>query len=119
MKNPEVQTLQDEFDSARIYLARWAMGIAEQSERDRNQRIWTARDVLEMEETDVGEFELLDADMSSLTMREQRKTVTLKEWNSYFDQRTGRLQVTVDEVKDRIFHGGFDSEDGKQDPKIK
>ena len=89
------------------------MGIAEQSERDRNQRIWTARDVLEMEETDVGEFELLDAEMSSLSMREQRKTVTLKEWNSYFDQRTGRLQVTVDEVKDRIFHGGLDSEDGK------
>ena len=112
LRNPEVQTLQEEFDSARIYLARWAMGIAEQSERDRNQRIWTARDVLEMEETDVGEFELLDTEMGSLTMRELRKTVTLKEWNGYFDQRTGRLQVTVDEVKERIFHGGLDPEDG-------
>jgi hypothetical protein len=30
LRNPEVQTLQEEFDSARIYLARWAMGIAEQ-----------------------------------------------------------------------------------------
>jgi hypothetical protein len=112
LRNPEVQTLQEEFDSARIYLARWAMGIAEQSERDRNQRIWTARDVLEMEETDVGEFELLDTEMGSLTMKEMRKTVTMKEWNGYFDQRTGRLQVTVDEVKERIFHGGLDPEDG-------
>ncbi|MAD83148.1 MAG: hypothetical protein CL912_09290 [Deltaproteobacteria bacterium] len=112
LKNPEVQTLQEEFDSARIYLARWAMGIAEQSERDRNQRIWTARDVLEMEETDVGDFELLDTEVGSLSMKEKRKTVTLKEWNSYFDQRTGRLQVTVDEVKERIFHGGLDPEDG-------
>ena len=112
LRNPEVQTLQDEFDSARIYLARWAMGIAEQSERDRNQRIWTARDVLEMEETDVGEFELLDTEMGSLTMQELRKTVTLKEWNSFFDSRTGRLQVTVDEVKERIFHGGLDADDG-------
>jgi hypothetical protein len=112
LKNPEVQTLQDEFDSARIYLARWAMGIAEQSERDRNQRIWTARDVLEMEETDVGEFELLDTEMGSLTMKEMRKTVTLKEWKSFFDARTGRLQVTVDEVKERIFHGGLDADDG-------
>jgi len=112
LKNPEVQTLQDEFDSARIYLARWAMGIAEQSERDRNQRIWTARDVLEMEETDVGEFELLDTEMGALSMKEQRKAVTLKEWKSYFDQRTGRLQVTVDEVKERIFHGGLDADDG-------
>ncbi|RAL60843.1 hypothetical protein DID88_010168 [Monilinia fructigena] len=112
MKNPEVQTLQEEFDSARIYLARWAMGIAEQSERDKNQRIWTARDVLEMEETDVGEFELLETEMGSLTMREQRKTVTLREWNKFFDSRTGRLSVTVDEVKERIFHGGLDTEDG-------
>lgn len=112
LRNPEVQTLQEEFDSARIYLARWAMGIAEQSERDRNQRIWTARDVLEMEETDVGEFELLDTEMGSLSMREQRKTVTLKEWNTFFDQRSGRLSITVDEVKERVFHGGLDADDG-------
>jgi hypothetical protein len=112
LRNPEVQTLQDEFDSARIYLARWAMGIAEQSERDRNQRIWTARDVLELEETDVGDFELLDTELGSLTMRELRKTVTMREWKSFFDARTGRLQVTVDEVKERIFHGGLDADDG-------
>lgn len=112
LRNPEVQTLQDEFDSARIYLARWAMGIAEQSERDRNQRIWTARDVLEMEETDVGDFELLDTEIAGLSLKELRKTVTMKEWKSYFDSRTGRLQVTVDEVKERIFHGGLDAEDG-------
>ncbi|KAH8683221.1 GTPase-activating protein GYP7 [Tricladium varicosporioides] len=112
LKNPEVQTIQEEFDSARIYLARWAMGIAEQSERDRSQRIWTARDVLEMEETDVGEFELLDTEIAGLSLKEQRKTVSLKEWNSYFDQRTGRLQITVDELKERIFHGGLDPDDG-------
>ncbi|KAI2621634.1 RabGAP/TBC [Hypoxylon sp. NC1633] len=110
MRNPEVQTLQDEFDSARIYLARWAMGIAEQSERDRNQRIWTARDVLELEDTDVGEFELLET--SSLSLEERRKPVTLKEWNTYFDPRTGRLAVTIDEVKERVFHGGLDPDDG-------
>lgn len=112
LKNPEVQTLQDEFDSARLYLARWAMGIAEQSERDRNQRIWTAKDVLEMEETDVGEFELLDSEMNSLSLAEKRKTVTLKEWSGLFDARTGRLQVTPDEVKERVFHGGLDDTDG-------
>ncbi|KAF3069034.1 GTPase-activating protein GYP7 [Daldinia childiae] len=110
MRNPEVQTLQDEFDSARIYLARWAMGIAEQSERDRSQRIWTARDVLELEDTDVGEFELLET--STLSLEERRKSVTIKEWNSFFDPRTGRLAVTIDEVKERIFHGGLDPEDG-------
>ncbi|KAK3944167.1 GTPase-activating protein GYP7 [Diplogelasinospora grovesii] len=111
LHNPEVQTLQEEFDSARVYLARWAMGIAEQSERDRNQRIWTARDVMELEDTDVGEFELLDS-TSSLTLEQMRKPVTLKEWSTFFDARSGRLSVTIDEVKERVFHGGLDAEDG-------
>ena len=111
LRNPEVQTLQDEFDSARIYLARWAMGIAEQSEKDRKGKIWTARDVMELEDTDVGEFELLEGS-SSLSLEDRRKPVTMKEWNSFFDPNTGRLTFTIDEVKERIFHGGLDPEDG-------
>ncbi|KAI8657804.1 Rab-GAP TBC domain-containing protein [Fusarium keratoplasticum] len=111
LKNPEVQTLQDEFDSARIYLARWAMGIQEQSDRDRRQRIWSAHDVMELEDTDVGEFELLEG-ASSLSLEERRKTVTMKEWNTFFDPQTGRLSITIDEVKERVFHGGLDAEDG-------
>ncbi|KAF2183813.1 RabGAP/TBC [Zopfia rhizophila CBS 207.26] len=111
MKNPEVQVLQEEFDSARIYLARWAMGIAEQSERERNQRIWTAKDVLAMEHSDVGEFEILDMEVAKLSMSDRRKPVTIKEWKGFFD-RTGRLHVTPDEVKDRIFHGGLHPDDG-------
>ncbi|KJZ74002.1 hypothetical protein HIM_06670 [Hirsutella minnesotensis 3608] len=111
LRNPEVQTLQDEFDSARIYLARWAMGIAEQSERDRRGRIWTVRDVAELEDTDVGEFELLEG-ASALSLEERRKPVTATEWATFFDSETGRLSVTVDEVKDRVFHGGLDPDDG-------
>lgn len=111
LQNREVQTLQDEFDSARLYLARWAMGIAEQSERDRRQRIWTAQDVMELEDTDVGEFELVDG-ASMVTLEERRKVVTLKEWNGFFDPTTGRLSITIDEVKERVFHGGLDPNDG-------
>lgn len=111
LHNPEVQTLQSEFDSARLYLARWAMGIAEQSDRHRNQRIWTAQDVMELEDTDVGEFELVDGS-STLSLDERRKTVTLEEWKGYFDPVTGRLTMTIDEVKERIFHGGLDPNDG-------
>lgn len=112
MKNPEVQTLQDEFDSARVYLARWAMGIAEQSDRERRQRIWTAKDVLEMEDSSVGEFEILDMEAGSMSLADKRKPVSLKEWNGFFDTNTGKLQVTPDEVKDRIFHGGLSPSDG-------
>jgi hypothetical protein len=111
MKNPEVQTIQEEFDSARVYLARWAMGIAEQSDRERNQRIWTAKDVLAMEHSDVGEFEILDLEADKLSMTERRKPVTLEEWKGFFDPK-GRLYITPEEVKDRIFHGGLDPDDG-------
>lgn len=112
MKNPEVQTLQDEFDSARLYLARWAMGIAEQSDRERRERIWTAKDVLAMEESSVGEFEILDLEAANMTISDKRKPVTLDEWNGWFDSTTGHLQVTPDEVKERIFQGGLDPNDG-------
>lgn len=112
MRNPDIQVLQDEFDSARIYLARWAMSIAEQSERERNQRIWTARDVLEMENSSVGDFEILDLETGTMSIHDRRRTVTLEEWEGFFDPHTGRLQVTVEEAKERIFHGGLDPNDG-------
>lgn len=112
MKNPEIQVLQDEFDSARLYLARWAMSIAEQSERERQQRIWTAQDVLESENSSVGEFEILELETGNLALQERRKLVSLPEWEGFFDPISGRLQVTVDEVKERIFHGGLDPNDG-------
>ncbi|EME47991.1 hypothetical protein DOTSEDRAFT_69807 [Dothistroma septosporum NZE10] len=110
MQNPQVQTVSDEFDSARLYLARWAMGIAEQSEKERNQRIWTAKDILEVEDSELGQFELLDAE--GLNLADKRKPVTLSEWNSFFNSRTGRLEKTPDEVKGRVFHGGLDPGDG-------
>ena len=114
LHNPEVQTLQDEFDSARLYLARWAMGIAEQSEREKRQRIYTAEDVLKLEESSVGEFEILDMEVGKMSMggEDKRKPVAMTEWRSFFDGKTGKLQVTVDEVKQRIFHGGLNPEDG-------
>ncbi|KAJ5718317.1 GTPase-activating protein GYP7 [Penicillium malachiteum] len=112
MKNPEIQTLQDEFDSARLYLARWAMSIADQSEKERNQRIWTAQDVLESENSAVGEFEILELETGNLGLQERRRIVTLSEWESFFDPTSGRLQLTVEEVKERIFHGGLDPNDG-------
>lgn len=66
---------------------------------------------MELEDTDVGEFELLESS-SGMSLEELRKPVTLKEWNGFFDPRTGRLNITVDEVKERIFHGGLDPDDG-------
>lgn len=112
MQNPDVQTVQDEFDSARVYLARWAMTIAEQSEKERSQRMWSAKDVLQMEDSELGEFEILDMEANNLTLGDRRKVVRLKEWEGFFESKTGKLQLTPDEVKERVFHGGLDPDDG-------
>ncbi len=114
IQNPEVQTIQDEFDSARVYLARWALGIAEQSEKEKNERIWTAKDILASakEESEVGDFEILDRETAKMSIREsKRKPVDLAEWKSFFDSE-GVLQITREEVMERVFHGGLDSVDG-------
>ncbi|PWW80492.1 RabGAP/TBC [Tuber magnatum] len=112
LKNPDVVSLQDEFDSARLYLARWAMGIAEQSEKERQQDhrvVWANRDVLELEDSAVGEFEILDLESGSTRLDSgKRKPVSLEEWNRWLDPKTGKLVVTANEVKERIFHGGVE-----------
>ncbi|KAF8472487.1 rab-GTPase-TBC domain-containing protein [Kalaharituber pfeilii] len=109
LKNPDVVSLQDEFDSARLYLARWAMGIAEQSDREQRKVVWAGKDALEMEESAVGEFEILDIETGTLKLdSDRRKPVALEEWNTWFNDHTGKLQITVDEAKERIFHGGVD-----------
>lgn len=100
MNQPEVRKIGDDFDSARVYLAKWAMGIAEEAEKSRKKVVWNEgyQDILK---SSVGGFELLSVDFEV----ERRNEVGRAEWNAFFDH-TGRLSLTVDEVKERIFHGG-------------
>lgn len=101
LNKPEVRKIGDDFDSARVYLAKWAMGIAEEAERSRSRVVWNDgyHDILD---SAVGDFELLSVDGGV----ERRNEVGKAEWNAFFDQ-TGRLCLTVTEVKERIFHGGL------------
>ncbi|KAF3931378.1 hypothetical protein ABW19_dt0200332 [Dactylella cylindrospora] len=110
LKNPDVISLQDDFDSARLYLARWAMGIAEQSEKERAKIVWKREDMMEMEDSAVGEFEILDVEAGNIRGDgDRRRVVDMKEWSSWFNKSSGRLEITVDEVKERIFHGGCEA----------
>lgn len=100
LNQPEVQKIGEDFDSARVYLAKWAMGIAEEAEKSRKQIVWNEgyKDILN---SSVGGFELLSIDFDV----ERRNEVGAAEWRAFFDH-TGRLSITADEVKERIFHGG-------------
>lgn len=105
LKTPEVAALQDEFDSARIYLARWAMAIADQAEKEKRKAVWSSNDVMRMEDSELGQFEILDIAVSK--DGRDRKPLTLEEWETWLD-RNGKLLKRVDEVKERIFHDGLD-----------
>lgn len=80
LNQPEVQKIGDEFDSARVYLAKWAMGIAEEAEKSRKKVVWNDEiayhDILK---STVGGFELLDIDYQP----ERRNEVGKVEWNAF------------------------------------
>ncbi|CAN6671491.1 GTPase-activating protein Gyp7p [Trichomonascus vanleenenianus] len=101
LSKPEVKKIGDDFDVARVYLAKWAMGIAEESERSRKSIVWNDG-YQDMLGSAVGDFEVLNIDSTV----QRRNEVGAAEWRAFFDH-TGRLCITESEVKERIFHGGL------------
>ncbi|AET40833.1 GTPase-activating protein GYP7 Ecym_6462 [Eremothecium cymbalariae DBVPG len=108
LDNPRVQDVQREFDSAKIYLAKWSLGVKEQAEKYRLND--TANDnyrrILVNEFGTEGDFEVTEKMLDDALKK--RHPVTEDEWLSFFDQR-GRLFMSEREIKSRIFHGGVES----------
>lgn len=108
LTSPEVQKYNEDFDSARVYLAKWALGVQEQADKNRAQMLLN-------QETRQKLYKEMGIDCDKLSPEEIQKAhentrpVTEVEWRQFFDS-TGRLSVTVDEVKDRVFHGGLTEE---------
>ncbi|SMN21353.1 similar to Saccharomyces cerevisiae YDL234C GYP7 GTPase-activating protein for yeast Rab family members including: Ypt7p (most effective), Ypt1p, Ypt31p, and Ypt32p (in vitro) [Maudiozyma saulgeensis] len=116
LKNPKVQEIQNDFDSARIYLAKWSLGVKEEANKYKldNQLNESYRKMLT---NDLG----FDVDTDSSFTEEELNRVTQRnfpltqqKWESFFDSQ-GRLAVTTGEVKDFIFHGGVDTMELRQE----
>ena len=108
IKSKEVQRYAGEYDSAREYLARWAAGVAEEAERQKGRRgeevgLWGTGSRTGWEEmSELGGFEVLSI---APPVRVERKTrLDEKTWKKFFDH-TGRLAISVTEVKEAVFHG--------------
>ncbi|CCF58616.1 hypothetical protein KAFR_0F00190 [Kazachstania africana CBS 2517] len=108
LKNPRVIEIQDDFDSARVYLAKWALGVKE--EADNYQSMHRLNEHYQrILKNDLG-FDMT-SDVS-FTQEELNKAMernfplNRQKWNSFFDSQ-GRLSLTVNEIKDYIFHGGI------------
>jgi hypothetical protein len=103
---PEVQKIGDDFDSARVYLAKWAQQVKEEA-AESQRKYMLQDDMYNKISKELGSSEVLTAEEISKASR--RKPVGQAEWDSFFDFN-GRLVVTSDEVRDRIFHGGLEDE---------
>ncbi|ODQ51842.1 RabGAP/TBC [Saitoella complicata NRRL Y-17804] len=115
--SPEARRVVEEFEQARLYLAKWAQGIHEREERAQMQQTTRVWGVEEVDADDLGEvggaFELVRLgdveDEERDGDRDQVKPVTKEVWEGFFDH-TGRLMVTVREVKRAIFYGGLEDD---------
>lgn len=111
MSHPEIQKqLNSEYgDMAKEYLAQWAMTIREQSDRSRRIEMSDKYRDLLVEELGINRGNNLISEKEILNAYEGNREVTEQEWKRWFDSQ-GRLCVTVNEVKERIFHGGVASD---------
>ena len=103
ISKPEVQKIGEDFDSARVYLAKWAQQVKEEAEESQ-KTFMLNDDIYNKINRELGSNELLTGEEISKTSR--RNEISKTEWETFFDY-SGRLCLTSDEVKNRIFHGGL------------
>ncbi|KAF8350759.1 GTPase-activating protein gyp7 [Amanita rubescens] len=103
-----------EFESARVYLAKWARVVAEEGERARRQEaqayLSSSTGVTE-EDSSLGIFELLHS-TSNLpaprTSRDPDRPIDSKTWSSFFAEN-GHPVIGVEEMKREVFRRGVSS----------
>ncbi|KAG5439317.1 hypothetical protein PCK2_000853 [Pneumocystis canis] len=96
----------EEYDIARLYLARWAARIAEDSERDKcNKIILNNKDTNSWhKKTLFNNFEILEPKTFENDMKIQHEEpISEKQWKSWFDHN-GKLSITKEEVAKFIFY---------------
>ncbi|KAF9030770.1 rab-GTPase-TBC domain-containing protein [Panaeolus papilionaceus] len=101
-----------EFESARVYLARWARIVAEEGERARRkeaQALPAVNTSSSHEDSSLGIFELLHSTSNLPTPKSSRDPthpVDEKTWASWFDSK-GRPIVMVETMRREIFRRGI------------
>jgi hypothetical protein len=110
-----------EFESARVYLARWARVVAEEGERSRRHDAQAVPAGAGAEETSLGVFELLHSTSKNLpapkSSRDPRRPVNELDWEKWFGQpdddkgkgkaADGRPTVRVEEMRHEVFRRGI------------
>lgn len=111
LQKPEIQRIGNDYESARVYLAKWAVQVKEEAE-EAQQKYMLSDDIYRKINFEMGDNPniLTDEEINTVS---RRNPISKVEWDGFFDS-SGRLLITVFEVKDRIFHGGLE-EDVRKD----
>lgn len=99
-----------EFNGAAVFLAKWARVVAEEGERLRREQVGASADGEEA--SALGAFEILAKRYDiqrPRTSRAVNQPIVQTEWKAWFDNE-GRLMLTADEAKKRIFQRGLADE---------
>jgi len=101
-----------EFESARVYLARWARIVAEEGERSRRREAQalpsSSFSNLEEENSSLGVFELLHSTMNLPTPKTSRnpaQPVDERMWEAWFNE-DGTPNIRIEEMRREIFRRG-------------
>ena len=100
-----------EFESARVYLARWARIVAEEGERARRkeaQALPASSSGAVQEDSSLGIFELLHSTANLPTPKSTRDPshpVDEKMWQSWFD-KAGKPTISSEEMRREVFRRG-------------
>jgi hypothetical protein len=103
-----------EFESARVYLAKWARVVAEEGERARRQEAQTflsSSTGITEEDSSLGIFELLHSASNLPAPRSSRdpgRPVDSKTWTSFFAEN-GHPVIGIQEMKREVFRRGVSS----------
>ena len=103
-----------EFESARVYLARWARIVAEQGEyarRKEAQALSSYSSTLTEEDSSLGIFELLHSTSNLPTPKSSRDPshpIDERTWINWFGS-DGRPTITVEEMRQAVFRRGISS----------
>ncbi|KAF9457177.1 rab-GTPase-TBC domain-containing protein [Collybia nuda] len=104
-----------EFESARVYLARWARIVAEEGERSRKREalaLPSSSSALVEETSSLGIFELLHSASNLPTPKSSRdptQPIDRRQWSKWFVE-DGRPRVRVEEMKREVFRRGISAD---------
>lgn len=101
-----------EFESARVYLARWARIVAEEGERSRRREAQALQSssAPEEENSSLGVFELLHSTMNLPTPKTSRgpgHPVDEATWQKWFAD-DGAPRIRIEEMRREVFRRGID-----------